>query len=158
MTQQDNMKNQLAALGNFNDQANMNSLRMELKNMHGTNTDYDFHKSNGNNQSTNYQKNMMTGQHMTMNLGAPHAGPELLNRLENGGGDGYMGQMADNYNKDWVNQSEDDIKSNKNDFGDPNLQRLIAEREQILNNGYDLQDPLVRTFDIKINEIRRAIS
>merc|ERR1711935_266386 len=127
------MRNQLMAFGNLQDTSQIDRLRGELTNL-----------------QTNY--NTAGG------FGVGHNGQQTQPKsFENGHlGNGGLGAAGNNHGAGGVGQGNlkenimiDEYSDTKsyggmdllNVSGDPNLQRLLEERSQLLNTGYGENDP-----------------
>ena len=138
LSQMEMMRNQLTAFGNLQDTSGIDRMRGELKNL-----------------QTNY--NTADG------FGIGFAGPQVPNKSFENGVKGN-GQQAGNNNGQKENIMIDEYDDTKsyggmdllNSSGDPNLQRLLQERDQLLNTGYGQDDPFITELDGAIKTLRSS--
>lgn len=144
LSQMEMMRNQLTAFGNLQDTSGIDRLRGELKNL-----------------QTNYN----TADGFGLGLQIPNKSFENGNvgggqQAGNNNGLGGVGQGK--YQKENIMIDEyDDTKSYggmdlMNSSGDPNLQRLLQERDQLLNTGYGQDDPFITELDGAIKTLRSS--
>jgi hypothetical protein len=144
LSQMEMMRNQLTAFGNLQDTSGIDRLRGELKNL-----------------QTNYN----TADGFGVGLQVPNKSFENVNVVggqQAGNNNGLGGVAQGKYQKENIMIDEyDDTKSYGgmdllNSSGDPNLQRLLQERDQLLNTGYGQDDPFITELDGAIKTLRSS--